>query len=79
MHGATLADNTAPEPLLGVLVAEGSEGYRERERLLAHVREEVDALKAEQAREGWKNCWRAPRLTFAAPEWCRSSRERRRY
>ncbi len=50
--GATLADNTAPEPMLGVPVAEGSERYRERERLLAYLREEVDAVKAEQVREG---------------------------
>lgn len=58
--GATPADNTAPEPMLGVPVAEGSERYRERERLLAYLREEVDALPI-----------RSPELLFrASVRWC---------
>ncbi len=43
--------DTGPDPAPGVPIAEGSERYAERERLLALLREEIDSLKAEHARE----------------------------
>jgi len=45
------AADSGPDPAPGVPIAEGSERYAERERLLALLREEIDSLKADRARE----------------------------